>query len=70
MVIIGVREGYRQDGTVAMRMGCAEVPGAVENVWNAWILAGIGGVVAWIMWKTLFHVERFLGCQTSFRSAS
>jgi hypothetical protein len=33
-VIIGVKEGYREARIVAMRMGCAELWGAVENVWN------------------------------------
>ena len=52
LVIIGVREVYRQDGMVAMRMGCAEVAGAVENVWNAGIPAGMGRFAARGMWKT------------------
>src|SRR5271155_4625460 len=34
MVIIGVREGYREVGLVAMRIGCAEMAGVVENLWN------------------------------------
>jgi hypothetical protein len=35
MVIIGVKEGYREAGLVAMRLGCAEVREAVENLWNS-----------------------------------
>jgi len=35
MVIIGVKEGYREAGTVAMWVACAEVVTAVENLWNA-----------------------------------
>jgi hypothetical protein len=35
MVIIGVKEGYRDGAPVAMRLCCAEVCEAVENVWNS-----------------------------------
>jgi hypothetical protein len=34
MVIIGVKEGYRAVRMVAMRVACAEVAKAVENVWK------------------------------------
>ena len=43
---------------MAMRMGCAEVRGAVENLWNAifaLVFRGFGG--GWCG-KLLFHVER------------
>src|SRR4051812_48093207 len=35
MVIIGVKEGYRDAGMVAMWLACAEVVTAVEKLWNA-----------------------------------
>jgi hypothetical protein len=34
VVVIGVKEGYREAGLEAMRMDCAEVVGAVENLWK------------------------------------
>jgi len=35
MVIIDVKEGYREAGAVAMWVACAEVVTAVEKLWNA-----------------------------------
>jgi hypothetical protein len=32
---------------------CAEVAGAVENVWNVGIVAEMGGFAVWGMWKSL-----------------
>jgi hypothetical protein len=43
MVIIDVEEGYREAGTVAMRVPCAEVVTAVENVWNTCFPPQFGG---------------------------
>jgi hypothetical protein len=43
MVIIGVREGYREVSLVAMRMGCAERAVVVENLWNAVFAVQYGG---------------------------
>ncbi len=46
MVIIGVGEGYREVGVVAIGRGCAEVTGSVENLWNVgfagdfWVVSG------------------------------
>jgi hypothetical protein len=61
MVIIGVREGYREVGLVAMRIGCAEMAGVVENLWNAGFAVQSRGF--WLGWcgNLLFHVEQFSG---------
>ena len=52
MVIIGVIEGYREAGLVAMRFGCAERRGVVENVWNARFMGQNSGVVPRGVWKS------------------
>jgi len=59
-VIIGVREGYREDAVVAMRIGCAEVAGAVENVWKALFAAKFGAFEEGQCGNLLFHVEQSL----------
>jgi hypothetical protein len=41
-----------------MRMGCAEVRAAVENVWNALFAAEFRGLGGGGCGKLLFHVER------------
>jgi len=42
-----------------MQVGCAEVRGAVENLWNAVFAVGFRGFRAAECGKLLFHVERF-----------
>jgi hypothetical protein len=58
-VIIGVGEGYREDGAVAILLGCAEVAGVVENLWNACFAVGLWGFSGGGCGNLLFHVERF-----------
>jgi hypothetical protein len=57
MVIIGVEEGYRAGGLMAIRRACAEVAWLVENLWNAQNTASFGRF--WRGWcgNLLFHVE-------------
>jgi hypothetical protein len=64
MVIIGVGEGYRSAGMVAMWMGCAEVERAVENLWNVEIMAGMGGLWGQACGKLLFRFDFFAWCST------
>jgi hypothetical protein len=61
MVIIGVREGYREVGLVAMRIGCAEMAGVVENLWNVGFAVQSRGFWWWWCGNLLFHVEQFGG---------
>jgi hypothetical protein len=69
MVIIGVREGYREVGLVAMRNGCAEMAGVVENLWNACFALQSRGF--WSGWcgNLLFHVEQFSGADGEKKAA-
>jgi hypothetical protein len=70
MVIIGVREGYREVGLVAMRIGCAEMAAVVENLWNARFAAQSRGF--WSGWcgNLLFHVEQFSGADGEKEAAA
>jgi hypothetical protein len=61
MVIIGVKEGYREAKMVAMRMACEEVPEPVENVWNAYFAMEIRGLQGDECGNLLFHVEHIGG---------
>jgi hypothetical protein len=69
MVIIGVREGYREVGLVAMRIGCAEMAAVVENLWNARFALQSRGF--WSGWcgNLLFHVEQFSGADGEKKAA-
>jgi hypothetical protein len=61
MVIIGVKEGYREAKMVAMRMACEEVPEPVENVWNAYFAMETSGLRGDGCGNLLFHVEHIQG---------
>jgi hypothetical protein len=56
-VFIGVGEGYREVGLVAMRLGCAEVREVVDNLWNARFVWEIEGFCTARCGNLLFHVE-------------
>jgi hypothetical protein len=60
VVVIGVKEGYREAGLEAMRMGCAEVAGVVENLWKDDFPAVFRGFWAAGCGNLLFHVEHFV----------
>ena len=59
MVIIGVKEGYREARMVAMRGGLCRSGNSCGELVERGVSLGKSEAYGKMMWKSLFHVEHF-----------